>query len=497
MKKYLLLYKILFLGLPAFAQLNISSGTQWVNGGAVTINLTDLDLVNNGTYTAGNSSTKFTGTQNSTVGGTSSSLFDIIEVAKINNAKILLGKTINVGTSINFISGLLDLNNNNILLNPSAYIAGETEVNRIIGANGGYVEITKDLNAPFSSNPGFLGAIISSAANLGSVTIRRGHSIQSGTGLASGINRYFIIQPTNNSSLNATFRLNYFDAEKNGKDENNFVLFQSDDNGASWTNQSQTNRSAALNYVEKTGLNSLSKFTLSDVIISGCSATGVVLSVKDSKQSNVTVSWTTATETNNQGFAVERRLKNEASFTQIGFVNSKAAGGTSASPLSYSYIDNNSYADTSFYRLKIVSLSNGTCYSDVKFLAPKGKKGPGGHNLINLTDVTESVTINKSNVTAEKETMLKLNVGPNPNNGNFWFTVSGIEKETMASLYTIDGKILKQFRVVNLQQQQVTNLRSGVYILKVEGLQPFRVVVQSNGSSVNNNPAINSSSIKN
>jgi len=47
--------------------------------------------------------------------------------------------------------------------------------------------------------------------------------------------------------------------------------------------------------------------------------------------------------------------------------------------------------------------------------------------------------------------------------------------------------------MVNLQQQQVNNLRSGIYILKVEGLQPFRIIVQGNGSSINNNPAINSS----
>src|SRR5947207_1829709 len=31
--------------------------------------------------------------------------------------------------------------------------------------------------------------------------------------------------------------------------------------------------------------------------------------------------------------------------------------------------------------------------------------------------------------------------------------------------------------MVNLQQQQVNNLRSGIYILKVEGLQPFRIIV--------------------
>jgi hypothetical protein len=483
MKKYILLLIIIsLLSCKGFAQLNIPSGTQWVNIGNVTVVMNNLDLLNNGIFSAGNSSIKFTGNQNSSITGTSMPTFSIIEVAKTNNAKIILGRNINVGSSINFISGLLDLNNNNITLDPTAYIEGETENNRITGTNGGYIEITQNLNAPLSANPGYLGAVMTSAANLGPVTIRRGHIAQSGTGLSGSIQRYFIITPQNNSGLNATLRFNYFDAETNGKDENNFVLFQSDDNGVNWTNQSQSNKSAVSNYVEKTALSSLSKFTLSDFVVSTCSATGVVLSVKDAKQNTVAVSWSTATETNNQGFGVERRLNNEAGFTQIAFVNSKAVGGNSSAPLSYTYTDNNAYTDTSFYRLKIVGLNNSTCYSDTKFFVPKGKKGPGGHNLIN-TDTTVPTTANKNGLFNEKNSMPRLNVGPNPNNGNFWFTVSGIEKETMASLYTIDGKALKQFHVFNFQQQYVNDLRSGVYILKVEGLQPFRIVVQSDGNT--------------
>ena len=90
----------------------------------------------------------------------------------------------------------------------------------------------------------------------------------------------------------------------------------------------------------------------------------------------------------------------------------------------------------------------------------------------------------------------KLTVGPNPNNGNFWFRVSGIDKETFAMLYTMDGKVLKQFRVSNLQEQKVSDLQSGIYILKVDGLQSFKIIVQSGGNS-NQLPLFNSSSIKN
>jgi hypothetical protein len=48
MKKFLVLYKILFLSLPTYAQLKISSGTQWVNSGNTNIVLSNTDLVNDG-----------------------------------------------------------------------------------------------------------------------------------------------------------------------------------------------------------------------------------------------------------------------------------------------------------------------------------------------------------------------------------------------------------------------------------------------------------------
>jgi hypothetical protein len=132
-----------------------------------------------------------------------------------------------------------------------ANIAGESENNRIIGPNGGFVEITQNMNAPVSVNAGNLGATISSGANLGSVTIRRGHLPQSGTGLATSIQRYYLIIPQNNNGLNATLRFKYYDAELNGQNENNIVFYQSNDNGVNWNNLSATSRNTNADYVEK------------------------------------------------------------------------------------------------------------------------------------------------------------------------------------------------------------------------------------------------------
>ena len=497
MKKYLLLYKILFLSIQGFGQLNISTGAQWVNSGNVAVNIQNLDMINNGTFIAGNSSIKFTGNQNSSISGTGMPLFSIIEIAKTNNAKVLLERNIGVGSFINFISGQIDLNNNNILLDPTAYIAGESETNRIIGANGGFVEITQNMNAPASINAGNLGATITSSANLGSVTIRRGHLPQSGTGLANSIQRYYTIAPQNNNNLNATLRLRYFDAELNGQNENVIVIYKSDDNGANWNNISQTTRNINADYVEKTGLSSLSLQTLSNDAALADGVTGLVFTAQRKKSTEVQLNWSTQTETNMNGYEVQRRLNNEQSFSVRTFVNSLAPGGTSNASLSYSYIDANSYTDTSFYRLRIVDSNGGFTYSDIKAVPGKTKGGGnGGGNPHNITNTDSTITTIASGkvITQTNVKFQKITVGPNPNNGNFWFSINGIEKETIATLYTIDGKQISQFRVVNHQQRQVNNIQTGIYLLKVPGFETQKIIVNGGGNAMPQSTQTNSKS---
>ena len=494
MKKYLILYKLLFLGIGGYGQLTINSGAQWINNGNTIVVLQNIDLVNDGSISAGSGSFKFTGTQNSTISGNSMPLFSVLEISKTNNAKVLLGKNISVGSSINFISGQLDLNNNNILMASAANIAGESENNRIIGPNGGFVEIIQDMNAPASVNAGNLGATISSSANLGSVTIRRGHLPQSGTGLVNSINRYYLITPANNSNLNSTLRLRYFDAELNGQNEDALVIYQSNNGGTDWSNLSQTTANTNANYVEKTGVASLALQTLANNNVQlPDGVTGLVFTGQRKKPTEVTLKWTSQTETNMSGYQIQRRLKNEIDFSDRAFVNSLAPGGNSTSQLSYQNIDANPYTDTSYYRLKIL-INNATfTYSNVIAVPGKTKGGGGGNGNGNNITADDMTAVNGKPMMQASSLAQKITVGPNPNNGNFWFSVNGIEKETIAALYTIDGKQIKQFRVVNLQQQQVTNLRTGIYLLKVPGFETQKIIVNSGA----NNPPVSTQATDN
>ena len=77
-------------------------------------------------------------------------------------------------------------------------------------------------------------------------------------------------------------------------------------------------------------------------------------------KSDVTLKWTTATETNNSGFAVERKTKN-SDWKQIGFVNGK---GTVTQSSSYSFNDDNAASAKYSYRLKQIDLDGTTKYSN-------------------------------------------------------------------------------------------------------------------------------------
>jgi hypothetical protein len=83
--------------------------------------------------------------------------------------------------------------------------------------------------------------------------------------------------------------------------------------------------------------------------------------------SGVRLHWQTASETNNSGFKVQRRPGQEGSWRTIGFVDSKASGGTTTGSKTYRFDDTElPYEATSLnYRLKQVDLDGTTQLTDV------------------------------------------------------------------------------------------------------------------------------------
>ncbi len=263
MKKiYLAIIVSLVCFVNAYTQLNNNGASIKSTTGSYIV-LQDINFINKGSFTQTAGIVKMTGGNNNTISGTVKPHFFNLAINKTVGKEVQLLTDFNVSNEIQFISGLLNLNNRNIFLLGTAILKGEVETSRIIGSTGGYIEIKAILNVPVAANPGNLGALISSSKNLGTTIIRRGHQLQViGGGNSNSLLRYYEITPTTNIALNATLRFQYFDAELNGLTEANAVLFKKVNN-INWVNQGYTLRSAAANFVLKNGIADFSRWTIS------------------------------------------------------------------------------------------------------------------------------------------------------------------------------------------------------------------------------------------
>ena len=334
MKKVFILSYFILTAFCSNAQLQIGSGISWKSTAGTYVVLDSMRLQHDASSASLDNVFKFTGNINTFISGATLPLFTNMEVALTGTSKIILQRAINISQGLSFQSGLLDLNNNNIDLGTSGTVIGESETTRIIGANGGYIQIVNTLNAPSSVNPGNLGVLFTSAQNLGSTIIRRGHQSQTiASAGGSSILRYYDISPTNNSGLNATLRFSYFDAELNSLDESNLVFWRSTDN-INWTEQGFTLRNTVTNYVEKTGIDVFSRWTLSRVSI----PLPVIFILFNARCDNnkVILTWKTAQELNSSHFDIERNIDGN----HWAVIGTLPAGGNSNTERSYSFADN-------------------------------------------------------------------------------------------------------------------------------------------------------------
>src|SRR5215213_4047056 len=232
----------------------VRPGTNFKTTGGITIVSSNASITNNGSGDFSGASLIFTGSGTAKLGGTSGITMKDLSINK-SSGSLLLQSHISVNGQLNIIKGLIDLNAQRINLSPASLITGESEFNRITGS--GDISITVNLNAPSSVNAGNLGLLISSFADLGPTTIRRGHDALT----PNAIKRYFEVIPANNTNLNASIRFQYFDTELNNQNEGFLNLVKR--NGAnSFVALGSDGRSTVTNFVGKNNLNELGIFTL-------------------------------------------------------------------------------------------------------------------------------------------------------------------------------------------------------------------------------------------
>jgi Secretion system C-terminal sorting domain len=153
-------------------------------------------------------------------------------------------------------------------------------------------------------------------------------------------------------------------------------------------------------------------------------------------RSDVVLKWETATEENNRGFMLQRKMANSA-WEQVAFVTSKAPGGNSSSTTTYSFTDQNSNRGLTQYRIQQIDFDGKTNISNIRVVRGEGQQD-------------------------------KMIIYPNPSStGRVMIVFS--ENKLVRDIVLVDmqGKLIKQWRGVMDNNIEVDNLKSGVYLLNV------------------------------
>lgn len=190
--------------------------------------------------------------------------------------------------------------------------------------------------------------------------------------------------------------------------------------------------------VQVTGLS----FSTSALITNSCAVLLPVnlrsFTAQRQSESLVLLKWETATEQNNKGFEVQRKMEN-GEFQTIAFVPS-ASGGNSSSILHYQFEDANKATGYSQYRLAQVDFDGKQTISQIVLV--KGTNSEG----------------------------IAVLLYPNPSpDGNLTLSFGSTDRKDI-QLTDGSGRIIKMQSGITASQYRLTGLKSGMYFLKI--LQP-------------------------
>lgn len=339
-------------------QLSVRPGTTLVVAGNHFV-LNNTNVQCDGSLNSGPSMVWIRGSNNSSIGGGGVPLIGNLTMNSSPTTTLTMNGSLQVTGSINFQQGLIDLNGQQLQLSNGAFLQNENETSHITGLTGGSVTaLATGVNNPDQLNVGQLGAAVTSSANLGVLTVSRSGrpAMTPGNSALQGIDRTYTIQPQNNTGLNATLRFYYLNEELNGKDVNTLNLWKSFD-GVTWVLVGADTRNAVQKYVEKTGINDFSLWTLTDI------ATPLPVTLVSFKATceggYALVQWQTGVETGVDHYLVQGS-PDASQWTTLDKTPATNAPQGSA----YSFQDEHP-STNSFYRLAVVNQSGSVSYSPV------------------------------------------------------------------------------------------------------------------------------------
>ena len=154
-------------------------------------------------------------------------------------------------------------------------------------------------------------------------------------------------------------------------------------------------------------------------------------------KNTVALKWTTASESNSLGFEIQRLIGGR-SWQSVSFVYSLAPGGSSSSDISYTYSDLNATKGVTQYRIRQVDIDQKSKYSEIRAVRGDGQSG-------------------------------KTIIFPNPAAAGGKINVVFEETDATrdASLFDLNGRLVKQWKSITNNNLQIENLTPGIYNLKV------------------------------
>ncbi|MEM6725009.1 MAG: T9SS type A sorting domain-containing protein, partial [Bacteroidota bacterium] len=422
----------------------VNNGTSMTNNGSLETeaDFTNLGGILDGSGSVGidgdwiNSSTVnytglvvFYGSSNSEISGINPTTFTDLAIDK-TAGELLLNLATQVDGDLLMINNNLDLNGQDLTLGSNGTIIGESGNAYIFGTLGGEIVKTVALSQPAAENPGNIGVEISSLADLGNTTIRRGHQAQLVNG-NPGILRYYDISPTNNSGLDATILFYYLDPELNGNAENE--LAASRFNGNFWEVNVVDSAYVNLDFVATSGVDAFSTWTLSADRALPVELVQFNAYLKPDR--TVWLSWETATEIDNDYFIVEHS-KDGINFQEI---NRVQGAGTSYTTLNYEVIDVQPLSGDNYYRLKQVDFDGAFEYSEIQ--------------VVRLLDLG-----------------VDLSIFPNPATEVVHLDVSSGYKEAIIQVFDLAGRQVFEEQVIDgevLNPIYVDKWAAGQYLIQL------------------------------
>jgi hypothetical protein len=351
---------------------NISLQGNWINSGAASIN-----------FTPNNRVVTFNGSSLQTITGTNTSVNPFASLTINNPAGIALTSLdAEVQNTLNLQNGLFDLNNNQITLGTSGnngtltggsatsyLISGSTTAKFVrftttnattyafpVGDASNYTPLSVQFfSSPMAANTQLeVNVIAASHPNLGTST--------------NYLNRYWTVEPNNLPSAFTDYGVTYQYAnldvvgvEANLKPFKHSTVgwIAAIGSGATFEMGSGS-VNPGTNTVTWTGLNNFSDFT------GNGNGTPLPISLLDFNAQlvldHVDLNWTTATETNNDFFTIERS-KNGVDFKELAQIK---GAGNSNQIQNYRLIDEQPYQGVSYYRLKQTDFNGKYSYSEIK-----------------------------------------------------------------------------------------------------------------------------------